>query len=137
MIHRHFMLSHLAVLVEKAARRTELTVYVANQAAEGIYHSLAARGLAPIISGGTEILYSLSFACLIWFMKNRPELVPNSVKVLLDVFVGNEEKADVAEKLVGKLYKKWRNLVGDAVPSLFSAGTSCSLCTPAQYLIFH
>ena len=70
----------LAILIEKAGRRTELAVYMMSQAAEALYKALAARGVLPAVSFGAEILYSLSFATLVLFLRTRPELVPGSCR---------------------------------------------------------
>jgi len=99
-----FLAALAGIIIEKSNRRTELAVYVANQAIELYYHMLVSRGLIPPISHGREILFTLSFSVLNYFHKHHRNVLPNSINSLLKVIIGVENNMDIVEKNVSKFY---------------------------------
>eukprot|EP01125_Pyxidicula_operculata_P010735 TRINITY_DN3532_c0_g2_i1.p1 TRINITY_DN3532_c0_g2~~TRINITY_DN3532_c0_g2_i1.p1 ORF type:complete len:485 (+),score=67.74 TRINITY_DN3532_c0_g2_i1:9-1463(+) len=108
------------ILIEKSHRRTELAVYVANQAVELYYRMLRSRGWIPEIEHGSEILFTLSFAVLNYFHRNQRDCLASSVNGLLKVIVGVEDKPDKIESLTSNLYFKIKEKSPPFLSFLFS-----------------
>lgn len=97
------------------------------------------RKLIPAITHGTDILYCLSFATLVYFSVHFPEKVQgsargmenrfirmNSCTVLLNVFVGKEEDPDRVETFSQKIYFSLKEYLAPRLPWLYSQGDSSS-----------
>jgi len=108
------------ILIEKPHRRTELAVYTANQAIELLYRMAVSRGIFPEIRNGREIIFTLSFAVLVYFHKHHRSCLANSIKTLLKLFIGVENEMDPVEAQVSKLYFWYKNHCPKFLEFLFS-----------------
>jgi len=121
-----FIAGLAGIAIEKSSRRTELAVYVANQAIELYYHMLVSRGLIPPIKHGSEILFTLSFSVLVYFHKHHRHLLPGSVNSLLKVIIGVENNMDIIEKNVSKFYFWYKQHMPEFIKCLFSEDENTS-----------
>jgi len=121
-----FIAALAGIAIEKSSRRTELAVYVANQAIELYYHMLVSRGLIPPIRHGREILFTLSFSVLVYFHKHHRHLLPGSVNSLLKVIIGVENNMDIIEKHVSKFYFWYKQHMPEFIECLFSEDENTS-----------
>uniref|UniRef100_A0A6B2L3R6 Transmembrane protein 135 N-terminal domain-containing protein n=1 Tax=Arcella intermedia TaxID=1963864 RepID=A0A6B2L3R6_9EUKA len=115
-----FISAFLGIIIEKPHRRRELAVYVANQAIELLYRMGTSRGFLPEIKNGREILFTVSFAILVYFHRHHRKVLANSVNQLLKVIVGVESEMDFLEERVSKIYFWYKNKFPRSLGFIFS-----------------
>jgi hypothetical protein len=100
-----FIMSMLAINIEKSTRRRELAVYMANQTAETLFKMLLSRGwfIYTPFRTGKRLLFATAVALLHLFYNWSPSDLAPSVHALLQVLAGTKcqnSAADWIEKRV-------------------------------------
>jgi len=121
-----FFASIVGIILEKQTRRRELTLYVGNQALETLYKMGMTRGLLPKISAGSDIVMIFAFSLLHFFYTEHPDLISGSMKSIIKVTVGHEERPDRVERFVSKFYFWVKPKLKGSLPWLFSDGVHAS-----------
>lgn len=117
-----FMASLLGIIIEKQSRRRELTLYIGNQALETAYKMGMTRGFLPKIEAGSDIVMIIAFSVLHAFYTEHPELISSSMRSMIKVTVGHEERPDRVERLTSKFYFWVKPKLQGTLPWLFSDG---------------
>lgn len=95
------VVAYTAINVEKKARRRELALYMVNLVIEALFRMGVNRGYWRPVKHGLPVLFALASAGLLGFYNSERQSLGN-VKHVLDVFVGEKELPDFADRFLAR-----------------------------------
>eukprot|EP01116_Phalansterium_solitarium_P009261 TRINITY_DN2332_c1_g1_i3.p2 TRINITY_DN2332_c1_g1~~TRINITY_DN2332_c1_g1_i3.p2 ORF type:complete len:467 (-),score=70.60 TRINITY_DN2332_c1_g1_i3:115-1455(-) len=95
-----FVASVVSLLVEQQKRRSEMTVFVWNNALDCAYRMLVSRKLLPPVKHGLTLLFAVGMAALHYFQKRDQSLLGSSECTFMSAIVGREGHPDAFDKIV-------------------------------------
>jgi len=103
--------SSIGLLIEKKERRNELTVYICQQAVEGVFRMGESRGLWKPIKHGLTFLFATALGLLLYYRQYEENVLSGSTKGLLNLCIGLESRPDFIEVKMSKLYNSLKTKI--------------------------
>jgi hypothetical protein len=108
------LVAYAAINVEKKSRRKELALYMLNLCIEALFRMGVARGYWRPVKHGLSFIFAIASAGLLGFYNSERQSLGN-IKTGLDVFVGEVELPDFADRFLARSvlpnhwsqFKKW------------------------------